>query len=78
MKKSVIILFLISCSSSTTNNIKSTPEPETEQNIVESVCLDSAGEILACVSNEDCCPGFSCGFDPEKSRVQRYCNFSGH
>jgi hypothetical protein len=36
-------------------------------------CVDEAGETLGCASNEDCCKGFSCGFDPEKSRVQRYC-----
>jgi len=27
----------------------------------------------ACVASEDCCKGFACGFDPERSRVQRYC-----
>jgi hypothetical protein len=26
-----------------------------------------------CVGNSDCCDGYSCGFDPERSRVQRYC-----
>jgi len=36
----------------------------------------SVGEIcadVACVSTTDCCKGYSCGFDPERSRVQRYC-----
>lgn len=27
----------------------------------------------ACVSSTDCCKGFVCGFDQERSRVQRYC-----
>jgi hypothetical protein len=27
----------------------------------------------ACVSTTDCCKGFVCGFDQERSRVQRYC-----
>jgi hypothetical protein len=26
-----------------------------------------------CVANSDCCGGTSCGFDPERSHVQRYC-----
>jgi len=27
----------------------------------------------SCVATEDCCKGFACGFDPERSRVQRFC-----
>ncbi|MGC4094137.1 MAG: hypothetical protein QM756_40750 [Polyangiaceae bacterium] len=26
-----------------------------------------------CYSNSDCCKGASCGLDPERSHVQRYC-----
>jgi hypothetical protein len=26
-----------------------------------------------CFSNSDCCSGASCGYDPERSHVQRYC-----
>jgi hypothetical protein len=26
-----------------------------------------------CVGAEDCCKGYGCGFDPERSHVQRYC-----
>jgi len=36
----------------------------------------AAGETcgdVACQSNNDCCKGYACGFDPERSRVQRYC-----
>ena len=36
----------------------------------------AAGETcgdVACVSTSDCCKGYACGFDPERSRVQRYC-----
>jgi len=36
----------------------------------------AAGEAcsdVACQSNNDCCSGYVCGFDPERSRVQRYC-----
>jgi hypothetical protein len=26
-----------------------------------------------CVSTTDCCKGYQCGFDPERSKVMRYC-----
>jgi hypothetical protein len=26
-----------------------------------------------CVSTSDCCKGYQCGFDPERSKVLRYC-----
>jgi hypothetical protein len=26
-----------------------------------------------CVSTSDCCGGYQCGFDPERSKVMRYC-----
>jgi len=26
-----------------------------------------------CVSTSDCCSGYQCGFDPERSKVTRYC-----
>ena len=33
---------------------------------------ESCGDV-GCQSNSDCCKGYSCGFDPERSHVQRYC-----
>lgn len=33
---------------------------------------DTCGDV-ACSSNNECCKGYVCGFDPERSRVQRYC-----
>lgn len=36
----------------------------------------AAGESCddeTCVGSEDCCKGYACGFDPERSKVQRYC-----
>lgn len=30
-------------------------------------------EDRPCSSDSDCCKGDSCGFDPERSHVQRYC-----
>ena len=33
---------------------------------------DTCGDV-ACQSSSDCCKGYACGFDPERSHVQRYC-----
>jgi len=27
----------------------------------------------SCTANEECCKSYLCGFDPERSKVQRYC-----
>lgn len=27
----------------------------------------------SCVASQDCCSGYQCAFDPERSKVQRYC-----
>jgi hypothetical protein len=34
---------------------------------------ERADEPRQCTSNEDCCAGFSCSFDPERSHVIKYC-----
>lgn len=36
-------------------------------------CAGEGGEPRECKSKEDCCDGFTCGLDPERSRVIRYC-----
>ncbi len=45
------------------------PEPEPPPD----PCMAEDGEPRQCSSNEDCCEGFQCGFDPQRSRVVRYC-----
>jgi len=64
----------------TSSDAKSAPEPESvgavrtkaseedSQAAVGETCAD-----VACQSNSDCCKGYACGFDPERSHVQRYC-----
>jgi len=41
---------------------------DTESQVGGETCGD-----VACQANNDCCKGYVCGFDPERSRVQRYC-----
>ena len=36
-------------------------------------CMEKGGEPRKCTSNDDCCQGFTCGLDPSRSRVFRYC-----
>lgn len=34
--------------------------------------VDACGE-KSCSINAECCDGYVCGFDPDRSHVQRYC-----
>jgi hypothetical protein len=36
-------------------------------------CPGDDGKPLECSFNSECCAGTSCAFDPELSRVQKYC-----
>jgi hypothetical protein len=36
-------------------------------------CMAERGEPRDCTSNEDCCEGFTCSLDPERSHIRRYC-----
>jgi hypothetical protein len=36
-------------------------------------CKAAGGEPRDCTSNEDCCEGFLCTLDQERSRVRRFC-----
>jgi hypothetical protein len=36
-------------------------------------CMEARGEPRECKGNEDCCEGFMCTLDPERSRIRRYC-----
>ncbi|HYP74624.1 MAG TPA: hypothetical protein VER12_01640 [Polyangiaceae bacterium] len=49
-----------------------TPEPS-EHDAPAAVGAGESCADVACQSNSDCCKGYVCGFDPERSRVQRYC-----
>ncbi len=46
--------------------------PEKPSAIESQAAGDTCGDV-ACQSNNECCSAGVCGFDPERSRVQRYC-----
>lgn len=74
MKNIIItVLLLLSCASNkpVPQQVQLTNSPENPFDILE--CQDSSGEIAKCVSDEDCCDHFVCGFDPEKSHIQKFC-----
>jgi hypothetical protein len=53
----------------TQDETKSTSsEPESAPSEASGACDDRT-----CVSTTDCCKGYACGFDPERSKVMRYC-----
>ena len=60
---------------STTDSPPSTSEstPGASNDAVPDRAASGACDDRACTATEDCCKGFACGFDPERSRVQRYC-----
>lgn len=47
---------------------RASPYEDAAANAAANTCEDRP-----CYSNSDCCAGASCGFDPERSHVQRYC-----
>ena len=48
---------------------KDTPDEAKRQPTEASGACDDR----SCVASQDCCGGYQCGFDPERSKVQRYC-----
>jgi hypothetical protein len=36
-------------------------------------CPGDDGKPRECSFNTECCPGSSCAFDPDLSRIQKYC-----
>jgi hypothetical protein len=57
------------------------PPPPTEESEAAPPPADEAAPAAptgacddrACSVDQDCCKGYGCGFDPERSKVQRYC-----
>ena len=59
------------------------PEPATPAEVTKpasevpeqaaSGCPDAKGEPKQCTTNEECCSGFVCSLDPERSHIVRYC-----
>ena len=40
-------------------------------------CVGEKDEAIECLSDSDCCPGFVCGKDPERSQHSSYCIYGG-
>ena len=43
----------------------------------EPQCVDAKDQKVQCLSDQDCCPRFVCGKDPELSQSQNFCIFGG-
>jgi len=54
--------------SSSSESGESKDAPERAPSEASGTCDDRT-----CVSTTDCCKGYQCGFDPERSKVMRYC-----
>jgi hypothetical protein len=75
-------LFGLACSSTNKNTeepLTPASAPAEERRIPNSSEVvggcpgDRAGEPRQCVTNEECCDGFTCSVDPERSRVAKFC-----
>jgi hypothetical protein len=40
-------------------------------------CVDAKDEPVTCQMDSECCQGFVCGKDPEKSQIVKYCLYAG-
>jgi hypothetical protein len=56
-------------SGNTISKSKGTPEEAKRAPVEASGSCDDR----SCTASQDCCSGYQCGFDPERSKVQRYC-----
>ena len=80
-----VVVGLLSCASAQSSEPKTGAEPASsnELSALEEPTRGHRGDGTAaeantcedrpCYSDGDCCKTYSCGFDPERSHVQRYC-----
>jgi hypothetical protein len=59
--------------SSDSSSESSESEPAEGESPTPPTQTTGACDDRACTATEDCCKGYACGFDPERSRVQRFC-----
>ena len=70
-------IILASCASAPAKQQE--PWPEAKRNdwenkeVKDDPCKAKGGEPKTCSSDEDCCKGFVCSRDPERSRIDHYC-----
>jgi len=64
-------VLLTACRSTRSGDEPLTPASSSESNAA--VPETSEGDQRTCQSNEDCGPGYECGFDHARSHIVRYC-----
>lgn len=79
MLKNILLCFaLVGCSAQTrVEEPKPEPKPEPVEIVEVPVCIDpDTKETLECFEHSDCCEGFECAYDPDKSHRQKYCIYA--
>ena len=66
-----VSLSLIGCASKESEPL--TPASTEMESSPEAAPATEGNEPRQCVSNEDCGPGYACGYDPSISHAVRYC-----
>ena len=78
MKRYMPLLLLVGCGSSkppaapTSQAEESAPPPPAATETLP-VCVDENDETVECLSDADCCEGFTCTKDPEGSHLRMVC-----
>jgi hypothetical protein len=55
------------------DSVAAAPAKASEASEADSQAAGNTCGDVACQSTTECCKGYACGFDPERSHVQRYC-----
>lgn len=55
------------------------PEPPVREKPIGSApeCVDAENNPIRCEADDECCPGFVCGIDPELSSRIKHCIYGG-
>lgn len=71
----VLAAIAVSCASAPQKK-DDQPWPESTRSDYEHAddpCKEKGGAPRQCQADQDCCEGYVCSLDPERSRVMRYC-----
>ena len=82
----LLAAFAVACASNSAAPPAEDPDPEIDPDAANKLpppegppaeCRDEAGDPIECSSDDDCCPGFYCGLDPEGSTRIKTCVYGG-
>jgi hypothetical protein len=70
------VLSFLACATAPKETNEPVMQPASSESVPPSTeygCSTENGEPRECSANEDCCSGYVCSLDPDRSRIKRYC-----